>query len=110
MNPAISPSSFNASMLQAWSAFSDEFIAVWNEKCEEVLYCNEVYRQFFGYANKQEFISEYSFLGLRKHPLSDEIRELVLNTLRRTGSWTEEVMLVKKKGTAFLCRLDITSF
>ena len=110
MKPAIIPSSFNASMFQAWSAFSDEFIAVWNESCEEVLYCNEAYRQFFGYANKQEFISEYSFLGLRKHPLSDELRDLILNTLKRTGSWTEEVMLVKKKGTAFLCRLDITSF
>lgn len=110
MNPAIIPSSFTTSMLQAWSAFSDEFIAVWNETCDEVLYCNEAYRQFFGYPNKQEFISEYSFLGLRKHPLGDELQDLILNTLKRTGSWNEEVMLVKKKGTAFLCRLDITSF
>ena len=84
MNPAIIPSSFTTSMLQAWSAFSDEFIAVWNETCDEVLYCNEAYRQFFGYPNKQEFISEYSFLGLRKHPLGDELQDLILNTLKRT--------------------------
>lgn len=110
MNPANHPSSFHTSMLQAWSAFSDEFIAVWNESCTKIQYCNEAYRQFFGFANKSDFEREFVFFGFRKHPLSIEIQDLLLNSLRKTGSWNEEVMMVKKNGTSFLCRLDITAF
>jgi len=110
MNPPISIPSFHASMLQAWSAFSDEFIAVWNEDCTSLQFCNDAYAQFFGYGNKQEFVNHFSFFGCRKHPLGDEIQELVIETLKKAGSWTEEVMMVKKNGTSFLCRLDITAF
>lgn len=110
MNPPISIPSFHASMLQAWSAFSDEFIAVWDEDCSRVLFCNDAYAQFFGYSNKEEFIRQYSFFGNRKHPLGNEIQSLVMDTLVKAGSWTEEVMMVKKNGVAFLCRLDITAF
>lgn len=110
MNPPISIPSFHASMLQAWSAFSDEFIAVWNEDCTQIQFCNDAYAQFFGYSAKHEFLSTFSFFGCRKHPLGEEIQSLVLDTLKKAGSWTEEVMMVKKNGTAFLCRLDITSF
>jgi PAS domain S-box-containing protein len=110
MNPPISIPSFHASMLQAWSAFSDEFIAVWNEGCSSIEFCNEAYTQFFGYGTKQDFINQYSFFGCRKHPLGEEIQTLVLDTLKKAGSWTEEVMMVKKNGSSFLCRLDITAF
>lgn len=110
MNPPISIPSFHASMLQAWSAFSDEFIAVWNEDCTSLQFCNDAYTQFFGYGNKQDFINNFSFFGCRKHPLGQEIQELVVDTLKKAGSWTEEVMMVKKNGTSFLCRLDITVF
>lgn len=110
MNPPISIPSFHASMLQAWSAFSDEFIAVWNEDCSRIYFCNDAYSQFFGYGTKEEFISQYSFFGCRKHPLGEEIQTLVMDTLIKAGSWTEEVMMVKKNGSSFLCRLDITAF
>lgn len=110
MNPPISIPSFHASMLQAWSAFSDEFIAVWNDDCTSLRFCNDAYTQFFGYGNKQDFINNFSFFGCRKHPLGEEIQGLVLDTLKKAGSWTEEVMMVKKNGISFLCRLDITSF
>ena len=33
-----------------------------------------------------------------------------MDTLIKAGSWTEEVMMTKKNGNAFLCRLDITAF
>ena len=110
MNSPISTPSFHASMLHAWSAFSDEFIAVWNEECSSIQFCNEAYTQFFGYGTKQDFINQYTFFGCRKHPLGEEIQTLVLDTLKKAGSWTEEVMMVKKNGSSFLCRLDITGF
>ncbi len=110
MNPPISIPSFHASMLQAWSAFSDEFIAVWNEDCSNIYFCNDAYSQFFGFGTKEEFISQYSFFGCRKHPLGAEIQSLVMDTLKKAGSWTEEVMMTKKNGNSFLCRLDITAF
>jgi len=96
MNSPISTPSFHASMLHAWSAFSDEFIAVWNEECSSIQFCNEAYTQFFGYGTKQDFINQYTFFGCRKHPLGEEIQTLVLDTLKKAGSWTEEVMMVKK--------------
>jgi len=110
MNSPISIPSFHASMLQAWSAFSDEFIAVWNEDCSNIYFCNDAYSQFFGFGTKEEFISQYSFFGCRKHPLGSEIQSLVMDTLKKAGSWTEEVMMTKKNGNSFLCRLDITAF
>jgi PAS domain-containing protein len=105
MNPPISIPSFHASMLQAWSAFSDEFIAVWNEDCTSLQFCNDAYAQFFGYGNKQEFVNHFSFFGCRKHPLGEEIQELVIDTLKKAGSWTEEVMMVKKMGYHFFAVL-----
>ena len=110
MNPQINLPSFHASMLQAWSAFSDEFIVVWNEDCNHIYFCNDAYTQFFGYATNEEFINQYSFFGCRKHPLSEEIQSLVKHTLIKARSWTEEVMMIKKNGTTFLCRLDINTF
>jgi PAS domain S-box-containing protein len=110
MNPQINLPSFHASMFQAWSAFSDEFIAVWNQDCSRIYFCNDAYTQFFGYGTKEEFIEHYSFFGCRKHPLGHEIQSLVMDTLIKAGSWTEELMMTKKNGNAFLCRLDITAF
>lgn len=110
MNSATSPISFHASMMQAWSAFSDEFIAVWDDTGKELLYFNNAYAHFFGYTNREDFTIEFSFLGFRKHRLDIEIADLVLSTIRRNGHWTEEVLFKKKKGDVFLGRLDISSF
>jgi PAS domain S-box-containing protein len=110
MNPAISPIPFHASMLQAWSAFSDEFIAVWDEEGNDLLYFNTAYIHLFGYVNQETFIKEFSFLGFRKHRLDAEIAELVLDTIKRNGHWSEEVLFVKQHGDIFLGRLDISSF
>ena len=110
MNPQINLPSFHASMFQAWSAFSDEFIAVWNQDCSRIYFCNDAYTQFFGYGTKEEFIGHYSFFGCRKHPLGHEIQSLVMDTLIKAGSWTEQLKMTKKNGNAFLCRLDITAF
>jgi PAS domain S-box-containing protein len=110
MNPATSPTSFHASMLQAWSAFSDEFIAVWDDEGRDLLYFNNAYTHFFGYVNREDFIREYSFLGFRKHRLDLDVAELVLATIKRNGHWSEEVLFTKCNEDIFLGRLDITSF
>lgn len=110
MISATSPVSFHASMMQAWSAFSDEFIAVWDEEGKDLLYFNNAYALFFGYSNREDFIKTYSFQGFRKHRLDLEIADLVLSTVRRNGHWTEEVLYTKKNQDVFLGRLDISSF
>ena len=97
MNPAISPISFHASMLQAWSTFSDEFIAVWDDAGNDLLYFNNAYAHFFGYENREDFIREFSFLGFRKHRLDVEIADLILATIKRNGHWSEEVLFKKRK-------------
>ena len=110
MNSANSQTSFHASMLQAWSAFSDEFISVWNETGTDMVYFNEAYSHFFGYVHRDVFMKNYSFFGFRKHILNSEIAKLLMNTIIRNGHWTEEVLLQKKEGEVFLGRLDIASF
>jgi PAS domain S-box-containing protein len=110
MNPPNNQIIFHASMINAWSAFSDEFISVWDEKTEKLVYFNDAYTHFFGFDNKEEFIELYVFLGFRKHPLSLDISELVKDTIKRNGLWKEEVLLVKKNGEVYLGRLDIASF
>lgn len=104
------PTSFHASMLQAWSAFADEFISVWDEKLSGPHYFNDAYMYFFGYTKRDDFISNYNFFGRRKYPLSDDIKPLLLDSLTKYGHWNEEVMFVKKDGEVFLGRLDIASF
>lgn len=110
MNSAKSQTSFHASMLQAWSAFSDEFISVWNETGTEMVYFNEAYSFFFGYNFRDDFKQGYTFFGFRKHALNPEVSQLLMNTIIRNGHWTEEVLLQKKNGDVFLGRLDIVSF
>ena len=110
MNSATSQTSFHASMLQAWSAFADEFISVWNETGTEMVYFNEAYSHFFGYAHRNVFLKDYSFFGFRKHTLNSEIAQLLMNTIIRNGHWTEEVLFQKREGEVFLGRLDIASF
>lgn len=110
MNSAKSQTSFHASMLQAWSAFSDEFISVWNDTGTDMVYFNEAYSYFFGYMHRDDFKREYSFFGFRKHVLNPEITQLLMNTIIRNGHWTEEVLLQKREGDVFLGRLDIASF
>ena len=110
MNPAISPISFHASMLQAWSAFSDELIAVWDDEGKDLLYFNAAYTHLFGYVNREDFIREYSFLGFRKHRLDLDLADLVLATIKRNGHWSEEVLFKKRDGDIFLGKLDITGF
>ena len=110
MITANSQTSFHASMLQAWSAFSDEFVSVWNETGTEMVYFNEAYAYFFGYVHRDEFKKNYSFFGFRKHLLNPEISQLLMNTIIRNGHWTEEVLLQKREGEVFLGRLDIASF
>lgn len=97
-------------MLQAWSAFSDEFISVWDDRAEDLLYFNEAYLHFFGYTKRDEFIRHYDFYGRRKHPLSEELKELLLRTLIKNGHWNEEVLFEKQNGEVFLGRLDIATF
>jgi len=96
MNPPNQQIIFHASMLNAWSAFSDEFISVWDEKTEKLIYFNDAFTQFFGFENRDEFIANYLFLGFRKAPLSIDLSDLVKDTVKRNGLWKEEVLLQKK--------------
>ena len=101
---------FHASMLSAWSAFSDEFIAVWDESKENLLYFNDAYVHFFGVAQKDDFQREFDFLGYRKHELTSDIKSLVKDTIQKNGLWKEEVLFRKKSGEVYLGRLDIAAF
>ena len=101
---------FNASMLSAWSAFSDEFIAVWDESKENLLYFNDAYVHFFGVTQKDDFLREFDFLGYRKHELTLDIKSLVKETIQKNGIWKEEVLFRKKSGEIYLGRLDIAAF
>lgn len=102
--------SFHAAIMQAWSAFSDEFVSVWDTSARQMIYFNESYNQIFGYADKNDFSSAYSFFGFRKHPLNRELENLVMNTIDSNGQWTEEVLFNKKNGDVFLGRLDVAVF
>jgi PAS domain S-box-containing protein len=101
---------FHASMLSAWSAFSDEFIAVWDDSKENLLYFNDAYVHFFGVAQKDDFQREFDFLGYRKHELTSDIKSLVKDTIQKNGLWKEEVLFRKKSGEVYLGRLDIAAF
>jgi hypothetical protein len=54
--------SFDASLLRTWSAFSDEFIAVWDEKGAELMYFNDSYSKLFGFQDRDAFSEYFSFL------------------------------------------------
>ncbi len=97
-------------MLQAWSAFADEFIAVWDENGDDLLYFNDAYTHFFGFTKRDDFISHYDFFGRRKHTLNAEMKEMLFTSLKKYGHWNEEVMFEKKNGEVFLGRMDIASF
>jgi PAS domain-containing protein len=96
MNPAQVSTSFHASMFQAWSAFSDEFVAVWDDAGMDLLFFNEAYLDFFGYTSRVEFEAVYSFFGCRKHKLDSQLEAVMRSSIQQHGVWTEEVLLEKK--------------
>jgi PAS domain S-box-containing protein len=110
MNMRDKPVNFHSSMLSAWSAFSDEFIAVWDESKEQLLYFNDAYVHFFGVKQRDDFLKEFDFLGFRKHELTHDIKSLVKDTIQKNGLWKEEVLFKKKTGEVYLGRLDIAAF
>lgn len=101
---------FHESLLQALSAFSDEFVSVWDEQGSNAIYVNDAFSFFFGYSDKSTFLRDYHFFGFRKHEIDTEIADLVRATIKRNGLWREEVLFVKKNGTQFLGKLDIVTF
>jgi len=102
--------SFHTSLLQALSAFSDEFVSVWDENGNDIIYVNDAYSFFFGYSDRMAFIRDYHFFGFRKHSIDLEIADLVRETIKRNGLWREEVLFIKKNGETFLGKLDIVTF
>lgn len=110
VQPSVMPKSFDASMLRAWSAFSDEFIAVWDDKGTELLYFNDSFTKLFGYQDRAEFKYFYRFLCPRENKLENNLSKLMFDNIKRHGHWTEEVLLRKKNGAIFLGRLDIGKF
>ncbi|MFZ9241210.1 MAG: hypothetical protein ACO22R_08705 [Chitinophagaceae bacterium] len=62
--------SFDASLLRTWSAFSDEFIAVWDEKGAELMYFNDSYSKLFGFQDRDAFSEYFSFLCPRENQLT----------------------------------------
>lgn len=110
VQPLVMAKSFDASMLRAWSAFSDEFIAVWDEKGSELMYFNDSFSKMFGYQNRDEFSDHFNFLCPRENILDENLSKLMRDNINRHGNWTEEVLLRKKSGEVFLGRLDIGKF
>lgn len=98
VQPSVIAKSFDASLLRTWSAFSDEFIAVWDEKGIELMYFNDSYSKLFGIQDRDAFSEYFSFLCPRENPLDVKASRLMLDNIKRHGNWTEEVLL--KKGTA----------
>ncbi len=97
-------------MLRAWSAFSDEFIAVWDDTARNLLYFNDSFSKIFGYSDHNDFKDSYTFLCPREHHLEDHLSKLMMDNIKRHGNWTEEVLLKKKSNEIFLGRLDIGKF
>jgi PAS domain S-box-containing protein len=110
VQPSVMAKSFDASLLRTWSAFSDEFIAVWDEKGIELMYFNDSYSKLFGILDRDTFSEYFSFLCPREHPLDEKVSRLMLDNIKRHGNWTEEVLLKKGNGDIFLARLDIGMF
>ena len=110
MNSTSKQVSFSPSMINVWAAFPDEFISVWDVDTGELLYFNDAFKQFFGYQNKKDFEEVLTFFAFRKNRLSTDISELILDIIKRNGSWKEEVLLQKLNGEIYLGRLDITTF
>lgn len=110
VQPEVMAKSFDASMLKAWSAFSDEFIAVWDDTAVELLYFNDSFSKLFGFNDRNEFKNYFDFLCPRENQLDNNLSRLMMDNIKRHGNWTEEVLLRKKNDEIFLGRLDIGKF
>jgi PAS domain S-box-containing protein len=110
MNSASKQVSFSPSMTNVWAAFPDEFISVWDVETGELVYFNDAFKQFFGYQSKKDCEEAISFFAFRKNTLNSDVSELIIEIIKRNGSWKEEVLFQKINGEIYLGRLDITTF
>ena len=97
-------------MTNVWAAFPDEFISVWDVETGELVYFNDAFKQFFGYQSKKDCEEAISFFAFRKNTLNSDVSELIIEIIKRNGSWKEEVLFQKINGEIYLGRLDITTF
>lgn len=110
MNASQPLTSAQDTIMRALSAFPGEFVAIWDEKGEELLHCNEAFSHFFGVPDQEKINAGLDFFSFRKNPLEAELETLILNTIRKNGHWTEEVMFKRVNGEHFLGRLDVVTF
>jgi len=110
MNASQPLTSVQDTIMRALSAFPGEFIAIWDEKGKELLHCNEAFSHFFGVPDQEKINAGLDFFSFRKNPLEAELETLILNTIRKNGHWTEEVMFKRVNGEHFLGRLDVVTF
>jgi PAS domain S-box-containing protein len=110
MNSSQQIASIQDCVLNAFSAFPGEFVAVWDETGKVLIHCNDAFSHFFGVEDKEKFKLNLTLFSYRKNELGTELEELIQNTINSNGHWTEEVMFRRENGSHFLGRLDITKF
>jgi PAS domain S-box-containing protein len=110
MNTSHQPTSVQDTILQALSAFPGEYIAIWDQSGKVLIHCNEAFSHFFGVQDQEELDSGLYFFSFRKNVLEPELELLILDTINKTGHWTEEVMFKRMNGEHFLGRLDVAKF
>ncbi|VVB92676.1 Methanogenesis regulatory histidine kinase FilI [uncultured archaeon] len=75
-----------------------------------IVYANPKFEKMFGY-EKDELIGKHvSLVNAPTEKRPDETAKEIIKALDETGEWSGEVLNIKKDGTKFWCRANVSTF
>ena len=77
---------------------------------QKIVYANRKLEEMFGY-DKGELLNEHvSIVNAPTDESPEEIATEIIESLRKTGTWSGEVKNIKKNGEHFWCSANVSSF
>lgn len=75
-----------------------------------ILYTNEKFEKMFGYDTDEMIGKNVSMVNAQTDKTPEETKNLIVETLEKTGEWHGEIENIKKDGTRFWCYANVSLF
>lgn len=75
-----------------------------------IVYANHTFENIFGYDSGELVNKHVSIVNAPTEKSSEETAKEIIRSLKKRGAWSGEVRNIKKDGTQFWCRANVSTF
>lgn len=77
---------------------------------QKIVYANRKFEEMFGYDEGELLDKHVSIVNAPTDISPEEIAQVIIESLNKTGTWSGEVKNIKKNGEPFWCSANVSSF